>query len=70
MCRDHGTTLPAAAVAFPLRHPAVVDVTLGMRDVAQVRRNVALHREGVPEQLWEDLQDQGLLARTSWGQDA
>ncbi|WP_336920989.1 aldo/keto reductase [Aquipuribacter sp. SD81] len=64
VCRAHGTTLPAAAVAFPLRHPAVVDVTLGMRDAHQVRRNVALHAERVPDALWDDLTEQGLLAPT------
>ena len=26
VCREHGTTLPAAAIRFPLRHPAVASV--------------------------------------------
>ena len=61
VCAEHGTTLPAAAIAFPLRHPAVVDVTLGMRTPQEVARNAALHAGGVPEQLWEDLAARGLL---------
>jgi D-threo-aldose 1-dehydrogenase len=31
VCREHGTTLPAAAIHFPLRHPAVASVVVGMR---------------------------------------
>ncbi len=35
-CELHGTELSAAAVQFPLRHPAVVSVVAGMRTVEQV----------------------------------
>lgn len=61
VCQAHGTTLPAAAIAFPLTHPAVINVTLGMRDPGQVRRNARLHGQPVPHELWHDLRDQGLL---------
>ncbi|MFD9391403.1 hypothetical protein ACFWBB_11925 [Streptomyces sp. NPDC060000] len=46
--RRHGTSLSAAAIAFPFAHPAVVNVTLGMADPEQVTRNVRLHRQPVP----------------------
>src|SRR6185437_15698300 len=52
VCEQHGTTLPAAAIAFPFTHPAVVNVTLGMRTPAQVARNAELYRQGVPDALW------------------
>ncbi|MFD8378484.1 aldo/keto reductase [Streptomyces sp. NPDC059679] len=61
VCEHHGTTLPAAAIAFPFSHPSTVNVTLGMRDREQVSRNVELHRRGVPEGLWDDLRAQGLI---------
>ncbi|WP_406442765.1 aldo/keto reductase [Streptomyces sp. NBC_00631] len=61
VCEAHGTTLPAAAIAFPLTHPHVINVTLGMRDPEQVRRNALLHQQPVPQELWHDLRDQGLL---------
>ncbi|MEH0653006.1 aldo/keto reductase [Streptomyces scabiei] len=61
VCADHGTTLPAAAIAFPYTHPGVVNVTLGMRTERQVRRNVELHRSVVPQALWDDLRGQGLI---------
>jgi D-threo-aldose 1-dehydrogenase len=63
ICEQHGTTLPAAAVAFPLGHPSVVNVTLGMRSADQVRRNVELLNTHVPAALWSDLQEAGLLRR-------
>ena len=48
VCAAHGTSLPAAAIAFPHTHPSTVNVTLGMRDREQVTRNVELHRSTVP----------------------
>jgi D-threo-aldose 1-dehydrogenase len=61
VCERHGTILPAAAVAFPLAHPAVVNVTLGMRTAAEVATNVELYSHEVPTQLWDDLREEGLL---------
>ena len=63
VCADHGTSLPAAAMAFPLLHPAVVNVTVGMRSPDQVQRNLSLHAVAVPDELWDDLRQQGLLPR-------
>ncbi|QUC59424.1 aldo/keto reductase [Streptomyces sp. A2-16] len=61
VCERYGTTLPAAAIAFPRTHPAVVNVTLGMRTAEQVRRNVELHARRVPDGLWDELRAQGLI---------
>lgn len=61
VCKGHGTTLPAAAIAFPCTHPTVVNVTLGMRDRQQVTQNVELQRSAVPRALWDDLRCQGLI---------
>jgi D-threo-aldose 1-dehydrogenase len=61
ICERHGTSLPAAALAFPLAHPAVVSVCVGARSPEQIERNVGLHRSGVPAAVWSDLKEQGLL---------
>jgi aryl-alcohol dehydrogenase-like predicted oxidoreductase len=37
----HRLTLPPAAIAFPLTHPAVTGVVLDMRPAAEVRQNVS-----------------------------
>jgi D-threo-aldose 1-dehydrogenase len=61
VCAAHGTTLPAAAIAFPYTHPSIINVTLGMRNRDQVQRNVELHDQHIPGGLWDDLRTQGLI---------
>ncbi|MEU5598826.1 aldo/keto reductase [Streptomyces sp. NPDC020298] len=61
VCERHGTTLPAAAIAFPATHPSIINVTLGMRSPEQVERNAELHRRPVPQDLWDDLRAEGLI---------
>jgi D-threo-aldose 1-dehydrogenase len=61
VCEYHGTSLPAAALTFPLAHPAVVSVCVGARSTAQVEENVALHGEAIPAELWSALKADGLL---------
>jgi D-threo-aldose 1-dehydrogenase len=61
VCGRHGTTLPAAAVAFPLAHPAVVTVCVGARTRRQVERNERLFDEPPPAALWIELKELGLL---------
>ncbi len=61
VCDRHGTTLPAAAIAFPLAHPAVESVCVGARSPLQMERNAALLREPIPSALWSELKAEGLL---------
>jgi D-threo-aldose 1-dehydrogenase len=61
VCERHGTTLPAAALAFPLAHPAVVSVCVGARSAEQMRRNATLYREAILPDLWSELKAEGLL---------
>ena len=61
VCERHGVTLPDAAVAYPLRHPAVVSVVLGTRTAEQVVSNVSRYETVIPEELWTELQAEGLI---------
>jgi D-threo-aldose 1-dehydrogenase len=61
ICREHGTTLPAAAIGFPLRHPAVASVVVGARTGAQVEENVERYAADIPESLWAALDEAGFL---------
>ena len=61
VCERHGITLPQAAIAFPLLHPAVSSVAIGMRTAEQVTSNVARYAGGVPSELWADLADSHLI---------
>ncbi|WP_206306047.1 aldo/keto reductase [Streptomyces sp. RFCAC02] len=55
LCAAHGVPLPAAAIQFPLRHPAVTGVVLGARSADEVERNAAHAALTVPDALWADL---------------
>jgi D-threo-aldose 1-dehydrogenase len=61
VCERHGTTLPEAAIAFPLLHPAVASVAIGMRTAEQVESNMATYERDVPKELWADLVDSHLI---------
>lgn len=61
VCDRHGTSLPAAAIAFPLAHPAVVSVCLGARSAKQVQQNIALYGQPIAADLWSELKASGLL---------
>jgi D-threo-aldose 1-dehydrogenase len=61
VCERHGTTLPEAAIAFPLAHPAVVSVCAGARSPEQVRRNARLLAAEIPSDLWVELREEGLM---------
>ncbi|WP_436499200.1 aldo/keto reductase [Actinokineospora sp. HUAS TT18] len=55
LCREHGVSLPRAAMAHVARHPAVAGIVVGARDAAQVTRNAELFARPVPDALWTDL---------------
>jgi len=55
ICRRHGTSLPAAALQFPLRHPAVTSVVAGMRTAAEVGSALRALAAPVPAAAWQEL---------------
>jgi D-threo-aldose 1-dehydrogenase len=55
VCEQHGVPLTAAALQFPLRHPAVVSVLTGVRSMAEIEANVASFSRPIPEALWGEL---------------
>jgi D-threo-aldose 1-dehydrogenase len=61
VCGMHGVELPAAALQFPLREPVVRSVVLGATEPEHVRQNVHRITEQLPERLWQQLADEGLV---------
>jgi D-threo-aldose 1-dehydrogenase len=55
-CRQNGASLPAAALQFPLRHPAVVSVVAGMRTARESAAAARLQAESVPAAAWAALE--------------
>lgn len=62
LAQQHGTTLPAVALAFPYREPAVVSVVLGMRTSEQVEQNIRLRDAVIPDQFWQDAAAAGYIS--------
>ena len=62
VCARHRVPLKAAALQFPLAHPAVTSLLLGARSVAELEENLALLRLELPGELWTDLHREQLLA--------
>jgi D-threo-aldose 1-dehydrogenase len=55
ICRRFGTTLAAAAVQYPLRHPVVAAVVVGVRSVDELDENIAAFDAQLPDELWDEL---------------
>lgn len=61
ICENHNVPLPAAALQFPLAHPAVAAIIPGPRNADEFVQNLALLRHKIPASLWSDLRGAGLL---------
>ena len=61
ICQRHGVELGAAAMQFPLFHPAVCSVIPGALSVAEVKQNVARLSARIPVELWSELKREKLL---------
>ncbi len=55
VCARHGVPLAAAALQFPLHHPATASVIPGPNGPAQVRANLEHMRRTIPADLWAEL---------------
>lgn len=60
-CKEHGVSLPAAALQFPLAHPAVVSIIPGAARPNEVTQNVASLEAVIPDAFWADLKDRKLI---------
>lgn len=61
VCAKHGVRLRTAAMAFPLRHPTVRDIVVGMRSAQEVRDDAADFVREIPAGLWRELDVEGLI---------
>jgi D-threo-aldose 1-dehydrogenase len=61
VCDRHNVPLPAAALQFPLAHPAVCAIIPGPRSAAEFDENLPLFTQSIPAALWSDLKSAKLL---------
>ena len=63
--KNLGIPLTAAALQFPLRHPAVTSVLTGSRNSKELLANAADFDLELPEDIWNQLEDAGLIEKMS-----
>lgn len=61
VCDAHNVPLPAAALQFPLAHPAVCAIIPGPRSAAEFEQNLELLHMKIPAAFWAALRDADLL---------
>jgi len=61
VCRRHGAELKAAALQFPLAHPAVTSLLVGARSPEELDEDLALLKAPLAPELWDDLRRERLL---------
>ncbi len=60
ICASHGVPLKAAAIQFPLAHPAVATILTGARSVDELDENITMMEYEIPDALWSDLAAAGV----------
>jgi D-threo-aldose 1-dehydrogenase len=63
VCARHDVPIAAAALQFPLAHPAVAAIIPGAVSEAEMLGNLDLMRRPIPAALWEELRTLGLIDR-------
>jgi len=61
VCDRYDVPLPAAALQFPLAHPRVCTVLLGIRTIDELEKNLGWLDVLIPDGLWAELKHEGLL---------
>lgn len=65
VCARFEVPLAAAALQFPLAHPAVVSCVVGASSIEQLQKNVAWLETPLPPELWQALRHEGLIAESA-----
>jgi D-threo-aldose 1-dehydrogenase len=65
ICDRHAVPLMAAAIQFPLAHPAVASLLVGPRSTTELDESLDLLALPIPAELWAELRSDGLLPETA-----
>ena len=61
VCAAHGVALQAAALQFPMAHPASVSIIPGAAKPEELTANIASIDADIPAAFWSDLKSEGLI---------
>ena len=70
ICARHAVPLGAAALQFPLAHPAIVSVVAGYRSNAEIDTNLRWLEWPIPAALWDELRAERCCRPTRRSADA
>jgi D-threo-aldose 1-dehydrogenase len=65
VCARHDVGLQAAAIQFPLAHPAMASIAAGYRSREEVQAALAACRARIPADFWADMKAEGLIAEAA-----
>ncbi len=60
--KERDISLTSAALQFPLSHPAVTTVLVGIRSITELDANLEAFDQDLPADLWTDLRSAGLIS--------
>ena len=58
---ERGVSLTAAALQFPIQNPGVTTVVIGASDASELEKNINEFNLDLPNGLWEELREAGLI---------
>ena len=61
LCTEFSIPLAAAALQFPLAHPAIASVIPGIGNVRRIDQTLNLFATEIPDEFWSALSEQGLI---------
>ncbi|HCF26038.1 MAG TPA: hypothetical protein DEV81_02175 [Cyanobacteria bacterium UBA11049] len=61
ICKRYSVPLAAAAIQFPLAHPAISSVVVGVATPEEVKQNIELMNVDIPSELWQEFKASGVL---------
>ena len=64
-CAEFDVPLQAAALQFPLAHPACATCVAGVRLATQLAQNVAWFERSIPAELWQALRMRGFVSEAA-----
>ena len=62
LCEAFEIAMPAAALQFPLAHPAIVSVIPGIGRESRISQTIDLFNMHIPDEFWHMLADKGIIA--------
>jgi len=65
VCKKYNVNLPSVAIQFPLKHSIISSVVFGTGSIDYVKNNLAFYNQVIPDELWQDLKDIGLIHSNS-----